>query len=220
MIHAVLIFNNNGLPRLTKYFVPPSQRQHILPKAIFALVSQRAPQLCNFLDVPRPAPRKGSSAGASGEKAVNGGQQDRVIYRNYATLYFVFVVDEGESELGMLDLIQVFVEALDRSFENVCELDLVFHFDEVHAILSEVVQGGVVLETNVDAIHEAGEFLSTTPSLFIFFHALPYFNLLLFFTSSTSLRQQLASNTVEMLRPRLAQFCYCCCGSPVWSGNL
>jgi len=25
---------------------------------------------------------------------------------------------------------QVFVEALDRAFENVCELDLVFNFDE------------------------------------------------------------------------------------------
>ncbi|KZP00798.1 Adaptor protein complex sigma subunit, partial [Calocera viscosa TUFC12733] len=159
MIHAVLIFNNNGLPRLTKYFVPPSQRTHILPKAVFALVSQRAPQLCNFLDVPRPAPAKRGSAraGPGGEKAWENGQQDRVIYRNYATLYFVFVVDEGESELGILDLIQVFVEALDRSFENVCELDLVFHFDEVHAILSEVVQGGVVLETNVDAIHEAAQ---------------------------------------------------------------
>ena len=31
----------------------------------------------------------------------------------------------------MLDLIQVFVEALDRMFENVCELDLVFGYDEV-----------------------------------------------------------------------------------------
>jgi len=41
------------------------------------------------------------------------------------------VVDGAESELGILDLIQVFVESLDRAFENVCELDLIFHFDEV-----------------------------------------------------------------------------------------
>ena len=33
--------------------------------------------------------------------------------------------------MGILDLIQVFVESLDRAFENVCELDLIFHFDEV-----------------------------------------------------------------------------------------
>jgi hypothetical protein len=30
---------------------------------------------------------------------------------------------------------QVFVEALDRAFENVCELDLVFHFDEVRQFI-------------------------------------------------------------------------------------
>ena len=29
------------------------------------------------------------------------------MYRCYATLYFVFVVDSAESELGILDLIQV-----------------------------------------------------------------------------------------------------------------
>lgn len=78
-----------------------------------------------------------------------------MVYRNYATLYFVFVVDGAESELGILDLIQVFVESLDRTFENVCELDLVFHFDEAHHILAEIIQGGVVLETNVDEIDRA-----------------------------------------------------------------
>lgn len=66
------------------------------------------------------------------------------------------------------------MESLDRAFENVCELDLVFHFDEVstrlirsirvsmvlevHHILSEVVQGGLVLETNVEEIASASEF--------------------------------------------------------------
>jgi len=36
-----------------------------------------------------------------------GGDDVRIIYRHYATLYFVFVVEESESELGILDLIQV-----------------------------------------------------------------------------------------------------------------
>lgn len=43
----------------------------------------------------------------------------------------MFCVDSSESELGILDLIQVFVETLDRCFENVCELDLIFHVDKV-----------------------------------------------------------------------------------------
>lgn len=60
-----------------------------------------------------------------------GGSDSRLIYRHYATLYFVFCVDSSESELGILDLIQVFVETLDKCFENVCELDLIFHVDKV-----------------------------------------------------------------------------------------
>jgi AP-3 complex subunit sigma len=55
------------------------------------LVSKRPDTACNFLE---------------GSKLL-GGKDTRVIYRHYATLYFVFVVDESESELGILDLIQV-----------------------------------------------------------------------------------------------------------------
>ena len=67
----------------------------------------------------------------------------------------MFAVDAQESDLGILDLIQVFVEALDKRFENVCELDLIFHSDRVHYILDEIVMGGMVLETNINAILQA-----------------------------------------------------------------
>ena len=36
-----------------------------------------------------------------------GGSDYKLIYRHYATLFFVFCVDSSESELGILDLIQV-----------------------------------------------------------------------------------------------------------------
>ena len=48
------------------------------------------------------------------------------------------------------------MESLDRSFENVCELDLIFHFDEVNHVLSEIIQGGLVLETNINEISSCG----------------------------------------------------------------
>jgi len=111
---------------------------------IYSLVSTRPPGLCNFLDAPELEQFLGFKGDAD--------ERWQVVYRSYATLHFVFVVDGAESELGILDLIQVFVESLDRAFENVCELDLVFHFDEVHHILAEIIQGGLVLETNVDEI--------------------------------------------------------------------
>ncbi|XP_078283453.1 arpin isoform X2 [Rhinoraja longicauda] len=110
--------------------------QQQIIRETFQLVSRRDENVCNFLE------------GGS----LIGGSDYKLIYRHYATLYFLFCVDSSESELGILDLIQVFVETLDKCFENVCELDLIFHMDKVHCILQEVVMGGMVLETNMNEI--------------------------------------------------------------------
>ncbi|KAK0548642.1 Sigma-adaptin 3A [Tilletia horrida] len=174
MIVSVLVFNNHAKVRLSKFYTPllvSPARQQALVQRIFQLVSKRPDSACNFLEAPEldallshAAPSgesskagsfsKGSSSTSSSSltRPAAGDDRLRVIYRHYATLYFVFVVDASESELGILDLIQVFVESLDQMFENVCELDLIFHFDEVHALLAEVVQGGLVLETNIREI--------------------------------------------------------------------
>ena len=111
-------------------------------------------------------------------------------------MFFCVCVDSNDNELAYLEAIHLFVEVLGESamilrplseldgystssgyqdsfFSNVCELDLVFHFDEVqctrpllsyrahchpqaHHILSEIIQGGLVLETNVEEIDNAG----------------------------------------------------------------
>lgn len=104
------------------------------------LVSKREDSVCNFLEYP------GSFL------TDNASSDSKLVYRHYATLFFVFCVDSSESELGILDLIQVFVETLDKCFENVCELDLIFHADSVHHILNELVMGGMVLQTNMNEI--------------------------------------------------------------------
>jgi len=41
---------------------------------------------------------------------------------------------------------------MDRLFENVCELDLIFGFETLHAVLGEMVVGGVVVETGLEKI--------------------------------------------------------------------
>jgi len=69
----------------------------------------------------------------------------KLIYRHYATLYFVFAVDQQESDLGILDLIQVLVEALDRCFENVCELDLIFHSDKARPPTDAMAELGALV---------------------------------------------------------------------------
>ncbi|XP_023238385.1 AP-3 complex subunit sigma-2-like [Centruroides sculpturatus] len=119
-----------------RHFKMPEDMQQQILRETFQLVSKRDDNVCNFLE------------GGS----LIGGSDYKLIYRHYATLYFVFCVDSSESELGILDLIQVFVETLDKCFENVCELDLIFHVDKVHFILNELVMGGMVLETNMTEI--------------------------------------------------------------------
>ena len=93
------LVNTSGVPRLTKFYTPLQQSAQTLVQKIFALVSSRPSSLCNFLD----APELESFLNQKNDD----GEKLRVVYRNYATLYFVFVVDSAESELGVLDLIQV-----------------------------------------------------------------------------------------------------------------
>ncbi|EGW30905.1 uncharacterized protein SPAPADRAFT_62819 [Spathaspora passalidarum NRRL Y-27907] len=138
MIHSVLIFNNDGLPRLMKFYTQvdiPTQR--LLLQQVHQLISVRTPQECSFITPP---------------SLLEDVEDIKVIYRHYATLYFVFIVDDQESELGILDLIQVFVECLDKCFTNVCELDLVFGWQVLQTVLEEIVQGGMVIDTNISRI--------------------------------------------------------------------
>ncbi|GKZ21018.1 60S ribosomal protein L8B [Aspergillus brasiliensis] len=152
MINAVLVFNNNGQPRLTKFYTQiDTQTKQSLIAQIYNLVSQRPPSACNFLPLP-PLLSRGASSGAEN------GPSDaptQITYRTYATLSFIMISTSTESPLALIDLIQVFVEALDRMFENVCELDLIFGYETMHAVLSEMIVGGVVVETNIDKIVSA-----------------------------------------------------------------
>ena len=191
MINAVLVFNNSGQPRLTKFYtqlvrpprapppppctlprsgmltLPPAFQdtsvQQRLIGEIFALVSHRPASACNFLPLPpllappptsssAAAPSTGSSAPAAATEPLHTDRPSLVTYRHYATLYFILISTSTESPLALLDLIQVFVEALDRLFENVCELDLIFNFETLHALLGEMIVGGVVVETALDKV--------------------------------------------------------------------
>ena len=137
MIHSVVIFNEVGKPRLMRFYDgTPLRNQAEAMKAIYLALSDRSEGDCCYIPWPLEAPSP----------------KLKVVYRHFATLYFAMVIDEAESELAVLDLIQVFVQVLDACFENVCELDLIYYFDRVHYILEELVIGGSVLESNLEAI--------------------------------------------------------------------
>jgi AP-3 complex subunit sigma len=113
-------------------------------------VSARPSSSCNFLPLP-PLLAPASSSSSTTEQ---NDAPSLVTYRHYATLYFIVISTSTESPLALLDLIQVYVEALDRLFENVCELDLIFNFETLHAVLAEMIVGGVVVETGLDKVVE------------------------------------------------------------------
>lgn len=98
MIKGIVIVNNHGKPRLTKFYqsVESESVQQSVIRRIYNQVVSRPDSFCNYLEGTIP----------------EWGDHVKLIYRHYATLYFVFAVDSAESDLGILDLIQVFVESV------------------------------------------------------------------------------------------------------------
>ncbi|ORE07627.1 putative AP-4 complex subunit sigma-1 [Rhizopus microsporus var. microsporus] len=72
----------------------------------------------------------------------------KIVYRVYASLYFIIGCDLDDNEFSMLELIQLCVETMNQTFEKATELDLVFNLEKVHMIIDEVIAKGLILETN------------------------------------------------------------------------
>ena len=72
----------------------------------------------------------------------------KIVFKRYASLYFVAGVEKDDNELIVLDIIHHFVEVLDRYFGNVCELDLIFNFHQAYFILEEMIIGGQIMESS------------------------------------------------------------------------
>ncbi|KAL0228188.1 hypothetical protein RCL1_004331 [Eukaryota sp. TZLM3-RCL] len=84
----------------------------------------------------------------------------KVVYRRYASLYFIVGIDEEENEMSILEFIHNLVEIFDAYFENVRELHLMYHIDKAHMILDEMIQHGRIVETNQQLVLEAVQALT------------------------------------------------------------
>lgn len=72
----------------------------------------------------------------------------KIIYRQYAGLYFIFGATGEENELALFEAIHFFVLCLDNYFNGVTELDLMFSMDMIYMILDEIILDGDIIETN------------------------------------------------------------------------
>eukprot|EP00296_Roombia_truncata_P000258 JP435926.1.p2 GENE.JP435926.1~~JP435926.1.p2 ORF type:complete len:158 (+),score=40.32 JP435926.1:1-474(+) len=131
MIKFVLLISRQGKCRLAKWYSNYGTNDK---KKIVREVSQmclaRPAKLCNFLEW----------------------REDKIIFKRYASLYFIMCVEKKDNELITLEVIHQFVEVLDRYFGNVCELDLIFNFHKAYYILDEVLIAGEHQETSKKTI--------------------------------------------------------------------
>ena len=127
-IKFVLMVNKQGQTRLSTYYEWLSMPERVALEAeIIRTCLSRSEFQCSFVEY----------------------RGYKVVYRRYASLFFIVGVDQdGENELGILEFIHALVETLDKYFESVCELDIMFNLEKAHFILDEMVVDGCVVETN------------------------------------------------------------------------
>ena len=79
-------------------------------------------------------------------------KENKVVYRRYASLFFVACISPDDNELTTLEVIHRFVEVLDRYFGNVCELDLIFNFQKAYQVLDELLMAGELQESSKKSV--------------------------------------------------------------------
>eukprot|EP01038_Epipyxis_sp_PR26KG_P004302 gene4302-6098_t len=127
MINFILLVSRQGKTRLTKWFVQMTAKDKTRAvRELTATILARPPKMCNFIEW----------------------QDKKVVYKRYASLFFIACVDKNDNELIILEQIHLFVEVLDRYFGNVCELDIIFNFHKAYYILDELFIGGQLQETS------------------------------------------------------------------------
>jgi len=133
MINYVLLISKQGKLRLAKWYVTLSSKAKAkIVQDVSQLALNRRPRMCNFLEY------KGR----------------KVVYRRYASLFFICEISEHDNELVTLEVIHRYVEVLDRYFGNVCEIDLIFNFQKAYAILDELIIAGEIQEPSSSTVLE------------------------------------------------------------------
>lgn len=72
----------------------------------------------------------------------------KVVYRRYASLFFIAATDNTDNELITLEIVHRYVEQMDKYYGNVCELDIIFNFQKAYFILDELLIAGEMQETS------------------------------------------------------------------------
>ncbi|KAJ5683421.1 AP complex mu/sigma subunit [Penicillium macrosclerotiorum] len=124
--------NFSPAQRLAKWFttLSPKEKAKII-KDVTQLVLSRRTRMCNFLEY------KGGFFFHS-----------KVVYRRYASLFFIAGCSSTDNELITLEIVHRYVEQMDKYYGNVCELDIIFNFQKAYFILDELLLAGEMQESS------------------------------------------------------------------------
>ncbi|KAG1176320.1 hypothetical protein G6F70_008856 [Rhizopus microsporus] len=118
-INWLLLVSRQGKVRLTKWFItiPPKEKAKIVKDATQLVLARRV-KMCNFLEY----------------------KDQKIVYRRYASLFFVAGINQDDNELITLEIIHRYVEILDRYFGN------------AYFILDELLIAGELQETSKKSV--------------------------------------------------------------------
>ncbi|KAL3476864.1 clathrin adaptor complex small chain-domain-containing protein [Aspergillus californicus] len=126
-IHYLILLSRQGKVRLAKWFttLSPKEKAKII-KDVTQLVLSRRTRMCNFLEY----------------------KDTKVVYRRYASLFFIAGCASTDNELISLEVVHRYVEQMDKYYGNVCELDIIFNFQKAYFILDELLLAGELQESS------------------------------------------------------------------------
>ncbi|KAI2480936.1 AP-2 complex protein [Pyrenophora tritici-repentis] len=126
-IKYLILLSRQGKVRLAKWFttLAPKDKAKIV-KDVSQLVLARRTRMCNFLEY----------------------KDTKIVYRRYASLFFIAGCDSTDNELITLEIVHRYVEQMDKYYGNVCELDIIFNFQKAYFILDELLLAGEMQESS------------------------------------------------------------------------
>ncbi|KAI8943047.1 hypothetical protein NX059_001083 [Plenodomus lindquistii] len=145
-IKYLILLSRQGKVRLAKWFttLAPKDKAKIV-KDVSQLVLARRTRMCNFLEY------KGTWAPFAGftlRYAHTLRPDTKIVYRRYASLFFIAGCDSTDNELITLEIVHRYVEQMDKYYGNVCELDIIFNFQKAYFILDELLLAGEMQESS------------------------------------------------------------------------
>lgn len=139
MIEGIFILNNKGKCRFSKIYSQDETSESIedLIKRLFEIISNTKDSSIVYDFVYWKSKPE---------------ETRRLYFRVYGSIYILFICDELENELAILDFINVMMIVLDEVFKGVSESHIINNPEKIHYLVDEMITGGIVIETNKNEI--------------------------------------------------------------------